>query len=136
VLRARAASTVLASFTRREGLRKTTNSMEQSPLSEAGSRSDGHEILSILWIPKSQCLTTDWTTGVRSPTGAEDFSPSLCVQTGCWAHPASCPMGTGVLSPGLKRGRGVMLTTHPHLVPRLSMSRSYTSSPPMRLHGL
>jgi hypothetical protein len=29
-----------------------------------------------------------------------------------------------------------MLTTHPHLVPRLSMSRSYTSSPPMCLHGV
>jgi len=27
-------------------------------------------------------------------------------------------MGTGVLSPGVKRGRGVMLTTHPNLVPR------------------
>jgi hypothetical protein len=24
----------------------------------------------------------------------------------------------GVLSPGVKRGRGVTLTTHPHLVPR------------------
>jgi hypothetical protein len=34
----------------------------------------------------------------------------------------------GVLSPGIKCGRGVMLTTHPHLVPRLRMSRSYTSS--------
>jgi hypothetical protein len=36
----------------------------------------------------------------------------------------------GVLSRGVKRGRGVMLTTHPHLVPRSWMSRSYTSSPP------
>jgi hypothetical protein len=36
----------------------------------------------------------------------------------------------GVLSPGIKRGWGVMLTTHPHLVPRLRISRSYTSSPP------
>jgi hypothetical protein len=35
----------------------------------------------------------------------------------------------GVLSPGLKRGRGVTLTTHLHLVPRSRMSRSYTSSP-------
>jgi hypothetical protein len=26
--------------------------------------------------------------------------------------------------------------THPHLVPRLRMSRSYTSSPPKRLHGV
>jgi hypothetical protein len=37
-------------------------------------------------------------------------------------------MGTGVPSPGVKRGRRVMLTTHPHLVPRSRMSRSYTSS--------
>jgi hypothetical protein len=36
---------------------------------------------------------------------------------------------SGVLSPGVKRGWGVMLTTHPHPVRRLSMSRSYTSSP-------
>jgi hypothetical protein len=36
----------------------------------------------------------------------------------------------GVLSPGLKRGRGATLTTHPHLVPRSRMSRSYTCSPP------
>jgi hypothetical protein len=36
----------------------------------------------------------------------------------------------GVLSPGVKRGRGVTLTTHPHLVPRSRMSRSYTSSLP------
>jgi hypothetical protein len=35
----------------------------------------------------------------------------------------------GVLSPGLKRGRGVTLTTNLHLVLRSRMSRSYTSSP-------
>jgi hypothetical protein len=40
------------------------------------------------------------------------------------------------LSPGVKRDQGVMLTTHPHLVPRLRMSRSYTSSHPKRLHGV
>jgi hypothetical protein len=73
---------------------------------------------------------------VPSPAGAKDFSSSLCVQTGSGAHPASCTMGTGVLSPGLKSGRGVTLTTHPHLVPRSSMSRSYTSSSPKRLHGV
>jgi hypothetical protein len=42
----------------------------------------------------------------------------------------------GVHSLGLKRGRGVTLTTHPHLMPRLRMSRSYTSSPPRRLRGV
>jgi hypothetical protein len=59
----------------------------------------------------------DRATGVRSPAGAKNISSILCVQTGSGAHPASSPMGTGVLSPGVKRGRGVMLTTHPHLVP-------------------
>jgi hypothetical protein len=29
------------------------------------------------------------------PTEAEDFSSSLCVQTGSGAHPASCPVSTG-----------------------------------------
>jgi hypothetical protein len=42
----------------------------------------------------------------------------------------------GVVSPGVKRGRGVMLTTNPYLVPRLSMSRSYTSSHPMCPQGM
>jgi hypothetical protein len=42
----------------------------------------------------------------------------------------------GVLSPGVKRGRGVMLTTRPHLVPKLRMSRSYISSHPKRLLGV
>jgi hypothetical protein len=36
----------------------------------------------------------------------------------------------GVLSPGLKLGRGLTLTNHPRLVPRSRMSRSYTFSPP------
>jgi hypothetical protein len=36
----------------------------------------------------------------------------------------------GVLSPGLKRGRSVTLITHPYLMPRSRVSRSYTSSPP------
>jgi hypothetical protein len=81
-------------------------------------------------------VTMDWTTGVRSPTEAEDFSSILCVQTGSGAHPASCPMGTRGSFHGVKCGQGMMLTIHPHLVPRLRMSRSYTSSPPMCFHGV
>jgi hypothetical protein len=41
---------------------------------------------------------------VRSPT--EDFSSSLCVQTGTEAHPASCIMGTGGPFPGRKARPG------------------------------
>jgi len=43
----------------------------------------------------------------------EEFSSSLCVQTGSGAHPASCTMGTGVPFPGAKARPGVTLTTHP-----------------------
>jgi len=35
---------------------------------------------------------------------------------------------------GVKRGRGVTLTSH--LVPRSGIRKSYTSSPPMRLRGV
>jgi hypothetical protein len=51
---------------------------------------------------------------VRSLAEARDFSSNLCVQTGSGAHPASCTMGIGgVLSPGVKRGQGVTMTTYP-----------------------
>jgi hypothetical protein len=72
----------------------------------------------------------DQAIGVQSPAGAKDFCFNLCVQTGSEAHPASCTMGTGGPFPGAKRGRGVTLTTHTHLVPKSRMSRRYTSSPP------
>jgi hypothetical protein len=42
----------------------------------------------------------------------------------------------GVLSLGVKRGRDVTLSTHPHVVPRSRMSRNYTSSPPKRIRGV
>jgi hypothetical protein len=48
----------------------------------------------------------------------------------------TCPMGTGGPFPGTKHGRGVTLTTHPHVVPRSRMSRSYASSPPKHHHGV
>jgi hypothetical protein len=75
------------------------------------------------------CLTTHWTTGVRSPAEAEDFPCNLCVQIGSEAHPASYPVGTGGPFQRVKGGRGVTLTTHPHLMPRSRMTRSYTSLP-------
>jgi len=49
-----------------------------------------------------------------------DFPP---VQTGPEAHPASCTMGTGSF-PGVNYGRGVLLTTHPLLVPWSWKSRA------------
>jgi hypothetical protein len=43
---------------------------------------------------------------VRSPTGAEVFSYSPCVQTGSGAHPAFYSMGTGGSFPGGKAQPG------------------------------
>jgi hypothetical protein len=42
---------------------------------------------------------------------------------------------TGALSLGVKRP-GVKLTTHLHLVPRSKDEWNYTSTPPVRLHGV
>jgi len=50
------------------------------------------------------------------------------VQTGPGAHPASCTMGTGSF-PGVKCGRGVLLTTHLLLAPRSWKSRATTLPP-------
>jgi hypothetical protein len=83
-----------------------------------------------------QCLTTDWTIGVRSPAEVKESSSSLCVQTSSEAHPVSCTMGTGGPFPGGKAWTGHDADHSPHLVPRLRMSRSYTSSPPKCLLGL
>jgi len=73
-------------------------------------------------IQKYAVLKTDYgleRSGYRIPMG-RDFPP---IQTGPGAHPASCTMGTGSL-PGVKYGRGVLLTTHPLLVPRSWKSRA------------
>jgi hypothetical protein len=56
-------------------------------------------------------------------------------ETSSDAHPASCPVRTSGSFPKVKRGQGVTLTTHPHLVPRSRMNTSYISTLPWRLHG-
>ena len=50
--------------------------------------------------------------GIESRWGARFFAP---VQTGLGAHPSSCTMGMGFF-PGVKSGRGLMLTPHSLLV--------------------
>jgi hypothetical protein len=48
----------------------------------------------------------DRMIGVRSLAEANDFSCSVCVQTGSGAHPAYCKMGTGGPFPGDKARKG------------------------------
>jgi hypothetical protein len=85
-----------------------------------------------------QCLATGWTTG-RSrfdPRQRQRIFP-LASLSRPGLRPTQPPVQwvPGVLSPGLKRGRDVTLTTQPHLVPRSRMSRSYTSSLPSAFVG-
>jgi hypothetical protein len=74
---------------------------------------------------------------VRSPAEAKGFF-SLASMSRPALRPTQPPVQwvPRVLSPGLKRGPCVTLTTHPHLVPRSRMSRSYISSPPKLLLGV
>jgi len=66
---------------------------------------------------------SDWLrsgrSGIESRWG-RDFPP---FQTGPGAHPASCEIGTGSF-PGVKCGRGVLLTTHSLPVPRSWKSKA------------
>jgi hypothetical protein len=68
---------------------------------------------------------------VRSPAEAKGYFPLASVYKPA-LRPTQPPVQwvLEVLSLGVKHGQGVTLTTNPHLVSRLEMSRSYTSSPP------
>ena len=91
---------------------------------------DLHDIKRILYIATSKVsgpgssvgiateLRAGWS-GIESRWG-RDFPP---VQTDPGAHPASCKMGNGSF-PGVKCGRGVLLTTHPLLVAQSWKSRA------------
>jgi hypothetical protein len=70
-------------------------------------------------------------SGDRNPV-RERFSTT--VQIGPGAQPAPCTTGTASFS-GVKRPlRGV--NHPPHLAQRLKEQHSYTSTPPLDLHGL
>jgi hypothetical protein len=73
--------------------------------------------------------------GSISGRGKWFFFSSICVQTSSEAHPAYYPMCTAGPFPGGKHGRGVTLSTQPHLMPRSRMNKNNTTSYPWRLHG-
>jgi hypothetical protein len=64
---------------------------------------------------------TGWTTGRSGfdPRRGQRIFPLASVSRPALGY-TQLPVQwvPGVLSPGVKRGRGVMLTIHPHLVPR------------------
>ena len=67
-------------------------------------------------------IATDYgLDGPRSNPGGDEIFRLSRLALG--AHPASCKMGTESF-PGVKCGRGVLLTTHPLLVPRSWKNRA------------
>jgi hypothetical protein len=72
----------------------------------------------------------DRAIGVRSPAEARGFFLQPLGPYRLWGYTQPLvQLVPSVLFPGVKCDRGVTLTTHPHLVPKSGMSRSYTSSP-------
>jgi hypothetical protein len=72
---------------------------------------------------------------VRFPAEAGNFSLHHRVQNGSGAHPASYPMGARGSFPGVKRP-GREADHSPPTSAEVKNVLSYTSTPPIRLHGL
>jgi hypothetical protein len=73
--------------------------------------------------------------GFDSWRGLEFFSSSPR-QDRLWVPPSLLSNGYQRLFPWGKNGRGVKLTTHLHLLLRSKNEWSYSSTPPIRLHGV
>jgi len=76
--------------------------------------------------PHNMLVLLDWI-----PSSTRDFP--------CTPGPALGPTQPPIKwVPGLSReltGQGLALNTHPHILPRLKKEWSYTSAPPLSLHG-
>ena len=70
---------------------------------------------------------------IRTLPGSRDNSVGIAAHSG-WTVRGSNPDGGEIFR--TDSGRGVALTTHPHLSPRLKKEHSYTSTPPLGLRGL
>ena len=74
-------------------------------------------------------------SGIESRLCGEGVRFSASVQTGPGAHAAPCTIYTGSLAVRYS-DRGVPLTTHRHITPRLKKEYSCSFTPPLILHDL
>jgi hypothetical protein len=106
-------------WSRGESWNECTSSHEN--ISFFYSSANNYNRLIEITMPSSSSIVSDYglddrAIGIRSPAGAKGF---FLYPDRLWGPPSLLYNGyRGVLSPGVKRGRGVTLTTHPHLVPR------------------
>jgi hypothetical protein len=78
----------------------------------------------------------DLAIEVRSPAETIGLFLYITFPDRLWGPPSPLYNEYWGPFPGLKRDRGVTLTTHPHLVLKSRMSGSYTWYPPKRLRGV
>jgi hypothetical protein len=76
-----------------------------------------------------------WGSRVRFPAGAGNFSLHHRVQNASGANPASYPMDTGGSFPEIKQP-GPEADHSPPSSVEVKNAWSYTSTPPIRLHGV
>jgi hypothetical protein len=74
-------------------------------------------------------------SAVCIPVGARNFLFSKNLQTGSRAHPASCSVGTGAPSLGVK-WPGHYVKHSPPFNAKVKNERSYTATPTICLHGV
>jgi hypothetical protein len=91
---------------------------------------------SLYFISSGPDSSVDIATDYRldDPGSNPGGASSSAIQTGPGAHQASCKIGTGSF-PEIKYGRGVLLTTHPILVPRSWKSRAIPLPTPWAITG-
>jgi hypothetical protein len=80
------------------------------------------------WLSRYSDQLWAGRSGVRILAGARDFISSKTVQTDSGDHSAWQSVGGGVTSRE-RSGQGVMLTTHPHIVPKIRMTAGITLLP-------
>jgi hypothetical protein len=113
-------------------------------LSDAGRTLFG-QFARHIYEPTSSVSIVTGQQGVRSPTDAQIFPLTSASKPTLGPTQPPVQWVIGALTPVGKRGRGVMLTTHPLLVPRLRNSRGYIciyiyissapQAPPWRVAG-
>jgi hypothetical protein len=73
---------------------------------------------------------------VRFPAGAGNFSLHYCVRIGSGTHPVFFPMGAGGSFPGGVKRPGREADHSPPSSAEVKNAWSYTSTPPIRIHGV